>query len=231
MRRRFDTTSATPQDLAGVDIETKRPSRTPSIEGDLLVPLGQSLVTALLCGAVGGLVAMLLDFPMSPWRFGAITGGVALVVAWLSLLGATRSLLWEIERISGRDFDGDHHAGPPPPEPAPLRVEVVETVEDVERWRIAKVPVPAGDPAKLQDFARGLLAGRPMSESEWTGSGKPLSQRQFRAIRDELLACGLARWRDPDEPRQGAELTGAGRAVLRRVAQGADPALSWRADT
>jgi len=222
---RYNHISTEADELRGLDVERRRPSRGATVEGDLVVPLGQSLTTAILCGAVAGLVAWLLGMP-GAWRFGAIVGALALVLVWVVLLMQSRSMLWEIERVTGRDFDGDDRVGPPVELPS-LRVEVVE---DEDHWRIGHLPLPGGDPDRLQVLARGLLAGRPFSEGEWCGSGRPLSQRQFRSIRDAMVDAGLARWRDPDEPRQGAELTSAGRAVLRRIGEGADPALLGRAD-
>lgn len=192
---------------AGLEVERRTPARAPSLEADVLVPLAQALATAGLVAAVAWLLWRHLGWP-DPQTAALATGAVALVGTWLILLVQGRSLLWDVRWAS---------PGEPPPvqgePPAPeVRVELAEP--GARRVRYLNLP---GDPDRLAALARGVLDGKPLSEATWTGAGQPFSRSEFGAVRAELLRAGLVRWRNPDAPAQGVELTGAGRAVMRRL--------------
>ena len=191
-------------------METAIPARPASIVADLLVPLGQALVT-------GGLLAGLLVFVSPRWsRAGPLTCSrcgrsrrLAITAsAWLVLLGQTRRLLWAVERLTGRDLDGDGQAG----EPQVIRVEVTNGKQEVY------LDLP-GKPQALATLARGVLNGRSFAEDTWSGRGGLFSRSEFRQLRDTLIERGLAVWRNPNAKAQGVELTAAGRAVFRRLAE------------
>lgn len=195
----------------GMELERRMPAREPTVASDVAVPALQAVFSAFLVAVIVGLAWVIWDFP-EPKVAMFISGGLTLILWWFLGLALSRSTMWTVERIIGDDEE-------PEPLTPSLRVEIAE---DDNHWRVGRMPIPDG----IDLVARGVLRGRPLSEKEWTGSGKPLSQRQFRAIRDEMMECGLARWKNPGEPRQGAELTPAGRAVMRKLAQGKAPALS-----
>lgn len=73
----------------------------------------------------------------------------------------------------------------------------------------------------LVELARGLEIGRPFSESEWTGAGRPFSKSDFRQLRSRLLEARLLEWRHPDYPAQGVQMTPIGRAVFGRISDNA----------
>lgn len=189
--------------------------RVDTLTAGVLVPmlqgLGQGVFPGLLVGTVAGVTTTALD---GPWWVGPLTGfvmlaGVASWRCWLFIDGRQEAL-WQREVLSRRDIDGDGHVGKP--DPVTVKVEV----EDIGGGKTRFVDL-AVDPAKLRILARGLTGGRPFSEPEWVGKGKPFSRRQFYALRSELLNRGLLVQRHPTEPKQGFELTPAGRAVFRRL--------------
>jgi len=74
---------------------------------------------------------------------------------------------------------------------------------------------------RMREAAEMILAGRPISEGELAGPGKPLAAgAEFRGFQDSLLDRGLVVWRRPGSPTQGVVLTVVGRKVFERLAGG-----------
>jgi len=195
-------------------VERRRPARPGSFESDLLVPLAQSAVTGLLVGSVSGGLAWAAGAPR-PGLIGAVAGGVVLAAVWMLALVDRRALLWEIETVAGLDLNDDGIVGKPE---EPVRVEIQERQGRTLRF----VDLPA-KPDQIARLAAGVLGGRSFSEASWTGRGRPFSRRQFARLRDEMIRRGLAMWVRPRAHAQGVELTAAGRAVFRRLADRPTP--------
>ena len=118
--KRFDGVAgwvpATPQAQAippGAVVTTEAPARPASFAADLLVPLGQAVITGLLLASLVTFAAARLGYggDLLTWW-----GGWALAISavtWAILLGQHRRLLWAVERVTGRDLDGDGKAGKP----------------------------------------------------------------------------------------------------------------------
>lgn len=173
-----------------------------------------ALVVLLLSvgsGAVAFLALGLLAWA-SGWAVRVALGGAGFVMlvvwgAWMyripSLMVARESVVMEA-----------------PASPATRDVAPVVSVEiaEPERGRLSFLDVPM-EPSELIDFARGLCAGRPLSESEWSGGGRLLSRAQFRSLRAALMDRGFAVWRDADSPQLGVQLTPSGRALVRELAR------------
>lgn len=203
--RKFEA-EATPEPL---EVEERTPARPPSLESDVAVPLAQSLATGFLLGGATGLAGVWLQAP-DPLALGVGVGVVATVGTWAMLLRQVRDLLWTVITTVSQERTE--------PERPTVRVEVAQ-----EGGRVVRYLDLPGDPDRLAVLARGVLAGRPLSEATWCGAGRPFSRGEFADLRAELLRAGLARWRNPQAPAQGVILTPAGRAVLRRLAQGEPP--------
>lgn len=122
-----------------------------------------------------------------------------------------RKFVERVEEATGLDLNRDGHVGQPARR---VRLEVSEDNGRHESY--LDLPV---DLDKLVPFARGVLAGRPTSEREWTGSDGLLDQGQYRELRDELLLLGLSRWNNEAHKNQGWALTRKGEAVFRELAK------------
>jgi hypothetical protein len=199
-----------PTPWAPGDIETSAPARAADIKADLLVPLGQALVTGAFVGGLGIMAAVKVQPGVDALAVWVIVSGLVATGVWVYLLRESRRLLWQRETVTGRDLNGDGVIGQPVALP-PLRVEVTSGQKQI----YLELP---GKPEALAMLARGVLAGRPMAEDSWSGGAGPFSRSEFRAIRDTLIERGLATWRNPDAKAQGCELTHAGRAMFRRLA-------------
>jgi len=192
------------------EVEERTPARPPTLESDVAVPLAQALATGVLLGGATGLVGTWLQAP-DPLALALGVGCGATVVTWGLVLRQVRDLLWQV-RIP---------FAPEPTEEPERPVVRVELAHQGDR-RVQYLDLP-GDPERLAHLARRVLAGDPLSEARWTGKRGPFSKAEFQALRAELLRAGVVRWRNPGAPAQGVELTPAGRAVFRRLAQGEPP--------
>ena len=98
-----------------------------------------------------------------------------------------------------------------------IRVEIVKKVGGMKREIWADLPCTRDS---LTALARGLSAGKPFSEAEWTGTGKPFSRGEhgtFTKLREAFIDRGIMAWKDPEVPTLGMEPTKAGWALFRHL--------------
>jgi hypothetical protein len=70
---------------------------------------------------------------------------------------------------------------------------------------------------KLQPLAVGLLNGQPFAERRWAGDGGLFSSDEFRKLRGVMRDRGLIEPVSDKDPRQGYQLTDAGRELMREL--------------
>lgn len=193
-----------PADFASY--ERRQPAREPSLQGDVIVPAAQSVLTGLAVGVPGAAVLGLLGYQTGE----ALTTGAGLALftiagTWLVKLGLHERLLWLVEVATGRDFDGDGATGQPAPV-APVRIELAQG----PRTRL--VDLPATD-AQLSAIATAVLSGGTFSRR---GLADIVNESEYKALVGAMLAGGLLASRG-NGGNAGVELTSAGRAVLKKV--------------
>jgi hypothetical protein len=186
-----------------------------SLTDGVVVPGLQAAITGALVGLAALAVAAWLQWPF--WAVGGTAAALATLGAWLSYRGRWA---WLMERMLGVDINGDQVIGQPAepdPEPEPLRV-IVDRTEDGSRITdYIDLPV---DRERAGVFARALLDGnRGFSLTAWTGRGALFSRREYDELVTTFIARNLATWRNPAAHAQGVELTAAGRAVMRGLAE------------
>lgn len=194
------------------EIKTYYTSGGSGITAPVTVPFLQAAITGLLAGIAAGVLVAILGIEVSPWAAGAVVWTLATLGSWLSFRARWQMV---IERALGVDLNGDGRIGdePEPPALPPLRVEVMQ--EGGRRGDFIDLPYPD----RLPELASGLLSGRrQFAQTAWTGAAGVFSRAEFDNLRGEFLRRGLARWKNPQAPAQGVELTPAGRAVLRKLA-------------
>lgn len=181
-------------------------------EAAVWVPLRQSGVTGLIVFVVGVVLAFkfnAIDLFTWPLVFGVTSFGAMWL--WLQRRWVT---LTNLEVWLGKDLDGDHVIGrEQAPAPTVIRIENVEA----GRYRSRDVKLSADD-NQLNQLADGFTYGRPFTEREWTGSGKPFSSTGFRTLRAEMLKGGLIALKVEGEPRQGFVLTEDGQEWRKKYA-------------
>ncbi len=184
-----------------------------SMKSAVVIPLAQSAVS----GGLMGLTA----WGAFTWAGQEFTWGAALAIgagsSCLAWFGSQNR--WQ----AAREFALYGPPEIPPVEPetplpalpqiAPLRVELTE-----DHGRRVKFIDLAGTPEQLKALALGVLNGRGLAVSSWTGSAGIFTRAEFERLRADLIDRGLLRWIN-NQPNQGAELTPAGRAIFRKLAE------------
>jgi len=186
------------------EVERQQPSRAAEVGADVIVPLMQSGIT----GVVGsGLLTWALaefvpDYDGSLSRFFGFWALFLSAFVWVVLLVDTRSLLRTVERLVGKDLDGDGQVGE--------RVVVVgarqNQQEALDRERQARSSAFAEFVSSLPTHGTGYQT--------WEGR---LGRDMYLEFRDALLKLGYAKWNSPQDHRQGWSLVVPVQHVLRRV--------------
>ena len=184
---------------AGANWERRSAARPGDLRGDLVLPLGQALITGLAGGLIGGI--------LGGWAWAAVAAVAAFGLAWLVLLAQTRQGLSTVEWVTGQDPAEDHIINPGAPARS-VRVELAEQHGGGHVLRFLDLPVTE---AKLGDVARAVLSdGASFSRD---GLAKVLTQGEYRRLAAAMVKAGLL----VDLPGNRRELSAAGRALLRQI--------------
>jgi hypothetical protein len=198
------------------------------------VPLAQSVITAVIFGLVltVGLSLVLDAANVRRWWLwslgcGSMTALLTMCAMWWMLVRHWFRLT-NLERLTGIDFNRDGVIGEEVASPA-ARNDMEEAEMKVTLNRISEAGHFSGNyfnlpcrPSQLRELAEGLLDGRPFTEREWTGAGKPFSSAAFRGLRSELLKQGLIELASEKDARQGYVLTDDGAGFMGEVVGGGD---------
>jgi hypothetical protein len=187
---------------------------------------------ALVAVILGGAVAYLTRAPYA-WLLlplGLIAG--ILIAAVLSIMWIHKAAVraWQLEDIDRayrlRDIDDLYdlrHNLPGAPARDVVRVELTNPLDaGYQQTQLIDLPT---DRERLELLARGLLAGLPFSEAQWSGGQGIFTRSEFSQLRAELIKRGLASWNNPHTNARGAQLTPSGRAIMRRL--GGAPAAPY----
>ena len=202
----------------GASYEKRYPHRPPTVQADVVVPGLQSAISGTIVGVLGGAGAGIAGSPHA-LLIGAMIGAGGVGVAWLILLREHRASLWQLERIVGRDLDGDGHIGTPRLVRKPVQVEVVERRETGSIKRMLWLNLPASiTDAHLERIARAVLVdGADFSRRKLQDA---MSAESYGALATAMLKGGMLRYKGRTE-NAGVELTPSGRAFLRQYVNGA----------
>lgn len=215
--QRFDSGTVNAAVASGAVYERSKPIRPARLESDVWVPALQSVIS----GAVGALVigcgSALAGAGWRSFLWAGIGGAGCLGLAWAVILGEHRKALVAVERLVGRDLNGDGFVGRPaqaaPREP--LRVEVTETNERGHLRRVRYVALPAN--ITDQDLHRVACAvlqdGKPFSKR---GLGGVLNPEKYSGVYRPMLRGGMIRYTNGVSAGAGVELTASGRSFLRQ---------------
>lgn len=180
-------------------------------EAGAVVPLLQASVTGLLFGLIA--VTLLIWQNVNDWPVYAILVWLGSTsVTWLSLQKHWMSLT-TIERFTGIDINQDGVVGDVV-ETSPAHVVRVDLRQDTDDgYKVTKAELPI-DESALCVLAGGLMTGRPLSEREWCGTGKPLSSLTYRNLIKHMVNRQLIEQVNPKDTRQGYKLTRVGKAAM-----------------
>lgn len=186
------------------------------VTGPVIVPLFQAGVTGILIA----LCAVSLVHYLAPGTalfppFLLVWTGSTLV-SWLAYRARWQ---YVIERVLGVDLNNDGYIGAPSIQVAPyaeppvITPQVMRVILDQEHVTdFIDLPYPE----KIPQLASGLLEGRTFKAETFNHL---FHRSEFERVRDEMIRRGLATWKNERAHAQGVELTAAGRAVMRKVAE------------
>ena len=168
------------------------------VEAGVKTPLAQAAITATVCGLL-----VILGCVFKSWPVAAIptTWVIVFALSWWVLLLNTRGLLKTVERIVGRDLDGDGQVG--------FTVEITDLSDGRKRMSYARFPARQ---EQVLSFAAAMING----QTTIYGNHR-LSRPVFTKLRDEAVARGLCAWVDPGAHTQSIALTRAGEHVFKRL--------------
>jgi len=201
---------------AGATYEKRRPTRPAKLESDVWVPVAQAAFSGVIGALLAGTGAGLLGQGWRSLLWSGIGGAVTLGASWFIILGEHRRALEEVERIVGRDLNGDGMVGSPSPGPRdPITVESVERDDKRRLRRIRYVTLPVGvTDGDLERLARAVLVdGAAFSRR---GLADVVSGEKYGGISKAMLGGGLLGFVNGKNEYNGLVLTFSGRAFLRQ---------------
>lgn len=193
-------------------VEQQFPQRPATIHSDVGVPFLQALITGSVISALVALILYeLMDAPV--FKTWAILTLAITSIAWLILLGQTRSLLYGIERVTGLDLNGDGKRGNPAKRTLEVQLETgASTLFIGSDWLEI-------DDECLLHFAVAVMGGRGLAEAVWgrDRAAFPRGINEYKAFRARLAKAGLIRQVNPNLPNSAYVLSPSGRAVFGRL--------------
>ena len=180
-----------------------------------MLPLVQAVITAVMAG-IGTLTVLLLFDAMDVWKPALVVSAITCVLTWLYLQRRWLTLT-SLEKLTGLDLNNDKQIGEPVKAPQVVRIQVDRLEHGhIRQMILGDLPVSKEN---LRILANGLLMGRPFSEREWTGTGKPFSSGAdgtFRPLRSAMLKHELLEMRSGKDNRVGFDLTDSGWALMEK---------------
>jgi hypothetical protein len=175
----------------------------------VVIPLLQSLVSGASIGAAAASIAVVANYA-HPWHIFGVGMTCVQAGSWLLLLRRWLDVTWALDTWA----PDRHHDDQPEPAPAVTVESLRLQIQQDNRTQIININVPA---ERIYEAAALVIGGAPFAERELAGAGRPLSQREFRLLRDELLRRQYLAWKNSD-PHQGVEITPAGQQLFIQLA-------------
>jgi len=183
---------------------TTRPVRAANVESDVIVPILQALITALVAGLITAIVALFVNWS---WLSPLIAFGAVLSLIWLLFLIQHRLSLSTRETVSMQEE----------PKPQSRTWDIQGEFYNPETGQMYRPTFP-GRPRYLRGFAQNVLISD-VSFSVRGARKSGLSDTEFEELRMLFFSNEWAEWRSPGQPRLGVELTPEGRQILDGIAR------------
>jgi len=182
-------------------------------EAGAALPFFQALITGGLIGLIS-LVIVVWQRVQDGIIYALLAGLIVTALTWLILQRHWFSLT-TLESYTGIDLNGDGNIEQPTQEKNQVHTIRVDlrTVTQDGHYQVNRADLPITQ-AQMITLAQGLIAGKPLTEREWAGAGKPFSCDQVRELKKLFRAHGILELVNPQAPQQGDRLTKAGRATM-----------------
>lgn len=170
----------------------------------VLIPLLQALITGGFTLVLVTAFITLVGLPdASTW--GKLVGAFVALFSWLSYIDRFYKALMGVYMQERKDK-----------EPRNYQFKVAATQLDGHQTDYLQLPF---DQDKFNEVCHFIVHHDwDFSQAGLSGPGKPLSQKEFQAMRSEMIGRGLARWKSRSK-NQSTELTPSGRGIVRHHAR------------
>lgn len=216
---RIENTASFEQVLAGqfenkdngsFDAVRETPVRAAKVEPDVLVPLFQSLITAIVTTLPATLVAMAFRWR---WEAPLAIGATAILVSWFQSVTQARASLVKVERFSYTANEKSIAQVAKSSSLDPIRLEVVSKDDDFKAaMKIIDLPSRVSG-TQFVSFCKDILAGKAISRKNWTPREKGFSRDDYDEMTEAMIAGGLL----VSLPGEGKFLTAGGKHAVRRM--------------
>lgn len=211
--RSFESTppweTAPPTFNGPIEATKSAPARPASVESDVIVPLLQSLATGAAIALPTAALSLWLQWPW--WSFLA-TGATTFTIAWLTLLGAHRRLLWIVETVSDL-IEETPSTTKPKQDRLWLEVKHVEPAGHIQGYQYLDLPKDITQEMFI-DWSQAVTNDiKTPVRDNWIGPGKPFSKDNYKAFSEKLEEAGILQ----NIPGKGRKLTVGGRHALKAL--------------
>lgn len=183
------------------------PARTATIEADLLVPIGQVMVTAIVTALPSFALVSWLEWD---WKITFVTGSVAILITWIRSLNLHEKTLSVIEEFSYSSSGGSDGPRLRSQDRDAVKLEVVSSKRR-SGMQMKIVDLPRGiSRHQFAEFCQDILSGKSLARRDWVGSGKQFSRDEYDDLVIAMLEAGLI----ARVPGKGKSLTVGGRHAL-----------------
>jgi hypothetical protein len=178
-------------------VENRQPRHVQNLETGFLVPFATAGGTAIALTIAAGALALAFGWPV---KTVLIIFALSLAGGWLWRLGVADKIIWNVERVTRQDLDGDGTIGAPMTHLAVIQPEAAR--QDIARQ--TRQTTANERLVWLQAFVHRCYV---MGCSESAQGIKPGDRARYLEARDLLLRLGLAVWRDEANKRLGWQMT------------------------
>lgn len=189
------------------------PAHRATIEADLLVPAGQTLISALVTALPTAAIGMWFRWE---WYAPLAVASITVLVQWFRYLNHQERALAILEEFSYSPGADQAQQKPSSPKPSPIRLDIFSRDDDFKAAiKIVDLPSDVSG-EEFKTLCQDVLAGKSLARKNWAGPGKEFSRDQYDNLMTAMLDAGLI----ATVPGAGKKLTNGGRHAIRRMIRG-----------
>jgi len=180
-------------------VERRIPTREPSLQSDVGVPILSAVFVGIIGGAFLGAVVWML-FDVWVWKLVVVAGLGACLIVYFWRANMAEESTWADESI-----ETPRPELPELPKPPSMPV-LLNSYQGRERL--------AADTKRVNKVEFEWFISECENDTSMRRFEKEISRDQYRRYRQSLMTQGWARWKNPQIPRLGWELTASAREII-----------------
>lgn len=170
----------------GTSYMRQEPVAPATLEGNVAVPLLQSVISGVFAGVAAGGIAAIMEQPQSA-IIGLITTSVTSGLVWSVVMRWHNSLLWKVEEVTGVDVDRDGEIGQPRQTPVD-RFDKRHNDGSPKRWKLDWLPIA---PEETQRLAVAVVVDGIRFVRDELVKKKAIALNDYGPVIKVLKECGF----------------------------------------